>query len=179
MDPAGWLQTIAEVAIAIAGFSAVITAFRRGHAGLDPMMANRLFSIVTISMVVAFFTILPSVLSGLGIRVATAFRVSALLALAIESLIFFVTIRQLRQIPRYEEQVSRVGAVLAYAFIGISVPTAAICASGLFAGREAGLYLLMLTCFLGVAATRFAGFTAVLLAHRLDEQEGGGVGKGL
>jgi hypothetical protein len=85
------LLTIAELAIAIAGFSGVVVAF--GHRGeLTPVDRWRFASLLAISMGAAVLAFLPSVLHLLGISGSFLWRVSSAmyLGISVAHLIIFV-----------------------------------------------------------------------------------------
>jgi hypothetical protein len=74
------LLTIAELAIALAGFSGVVVAFghQREFTAIDRL---RFFCLLTISMAVVVMAFLPSVLHLLGISGFSLWRVSSMIFL--------------------------------------------------------------------------------------------------
>ncbi len=164
MEAISWLQTLAEVAIAVAGFSAVVTAFNRDSARMAPIMADRLFTIVSISLVVALFAIVPGILQGFGLGPSEAFRVAGLASLVVQLLLFTAIVRAYRSIEGSADQVWPTGVLLAYGFMILSVLASAASVVGRPAGREAACYLLSQTSMLTVAGTRLAGLTVVMVA---------------
>ena len=105
MDTTSWLQTLAEVAIAMAGFSAVVTAFNRDAARMAPIMADRLFAIVSISLVVAFFAIVPGIVEGFGMGPSEGFRAAGWAALVVQLMLYARIIRGYRSIVGHARQV--------------------------------------------------------------------------
>ena len=171
MDTTGWLQTLAEVAVAMAGFSAVITAFSPGGRRIDPMMANRLYSIVSLSLLVAFLSIVPTLGEGLGLEPVAALRTAAAIGLAMQLRIFVTMRRGYRSIPGYSSMVSMTGVYFAYAFMVITGLSGAACLFDLFEGRGSAFFLIMQTSMLATAGTRLWGLTSVLASrHAVDGQ---------
>ena len=72
LDEQGTLFTVAEMAIGMAGFSAIVVMFkRRGSGRWDPADADRFNGMLLHSIAAGFFCILPSVLQTFTREVAT------------------------------------------------------------------------------------------------------------
>jgi hypothetical protein len=76
MTHADWFQTLAEIGLGFAGFSALIAGMRRGEQNADPENASRGRAVVETSLSVLFACALPALLIGLGLTQTTAFRVA-------------------------------------------------------------------------------------------------------
>src|SRR5262245_6354802 len=62
-----WLQTLAEVAVALAGFSGLLAGIRQRSERHSRINITRLRTIVETSLSVLAFSLLPTLLSGLGV----------------------------------------------------------------------------------------------------------------
>lgn len=73
------LLTLAEVAVALAGFSSVVVLFRRGGVQSEwrPEDRFRFRVMLEASLLAAFFALLPLAISGLGVRGPLLWRVSS------------------------------------------------------------------------------------------------------
>jgi hypothetical protein len=83
-----YLLTCAEVAVALAGFSALIIALtNRGDSSIDPVSRAVVSTLVERSLVAVFLSLFPILLSGLSIAPAHLWSIcSAVLAMYIASL---------------------------------------------------------------------------------------------
>ncbi len=72
-----WLMTMAEVSIALAGFSSLAAVLRDQSPTESKINRTRLLTIVETSLSVLVFCIVPAVLHGLGVSEPAAFRFSA------------------------------------------------------------------------------------------------------
>lgn len=88
MEGSEYLSTCAEVAVALAGFSALIVALtNRADSGVDPISRGLVSTLIERSLVAVFFSLLPILLSGLGVTSGNIwFSCSMLLAVYILSL---------------------------------------------------------------------------------------------
>jgi hypothetical protein len=77
-----WLQTPAEVAVALAGLSGLLAGIRQGSQRESQINVTRLRTIVETSLSVLAFCLIPVFLNGLGISEIGAFRISAITFLA-------------------------------------------------------------------------------------------------
>ena len=68
MEGSEYLFTCAEVAVALAGFSALIIALtNRSDSGVDPISRGMVSTLIERSLVTVFLALLPILLSGLGV----------------------------------------------------------------------------------------------------------------
>jgi hypothetical protein len=77
-----WLRTFAEVAVALAGFAGLLAGIRQRSKRESRINITRLRTIVETSLSVLAFSLLPTLLNGLGVTEFGAFRISAVLFLA-------------------------------------------------------------------------------------------------
>jgi hypothetical protein len=82
MTHEAWLQTLAEVAVALAGFSGLLAGIRQRSQRESRINTTRLRTIVETSLSVLAFSLLPTLLNGLGVDEVGAFRISAVSFLA-------------------------------------------------------------------------------------------------
>ena len=84
MDDDAALLTYAEIAVAFAGFAALVTAFRRGGtAGVERPLAARLRGMIEVALLAGLFSIVALSIRAFGVADETAWRVSSgLLAVA-------------------------------------------------------------------------------------------------
>ena len=71
------LQTIAQIAIGLAGFASVATVLRKQGHMESLVVLQRLLVLLVLSISVVFLSFLPAVLSGIGLEDAHVWRVSA------------------------------------------------------------------------------------------------------
>lgn len=68
MEGSDYLQTCAEVAVALAGFAALVVAIRqRGADGIPPLVRRLVLSLIERSLVATLLALLPELLWGLGL----------------------------------------------------------------------------------------------------------------
>jgi hypothetical protein len=93
------LLTIAELAIALAGFSGVVVAF--GHQGeLNAIDRWRFFCLLSLSVGAAVMAFLPSVLHLQGISGASLWRVSSMIFLVVSIPYYVVVLPRLMRAAR-------------------------------------------------------------------------------
>lgn len=153
------LFIIAELSVALAGFSGVVVGLRRRTGALSRQDVFGMIHILTSSGTAMVFSLLPSVLQAAGVGGAAAWRTTSLalgLLVTVASLAWASAGRRTR--PRYP--VTFWGFVSTGLVVGISL---LLTSSGLFeyAGSLVPLTLLWL---LLVAFSQFVAFLAVLWA---------------
>ncbi len=160
MTHEGWLQTLAEVAVALAGFSGLIAGVRYRSEQESRINATRLRTIIETSLPILALSLLPTLFNGLGMGEIAAFRISALVFLA--GLIPLGT-RGFRRF-RAASGVSRPSLLMSGTWLAsaISLASAVACASGLASAIVPTLYLLALASALAIGAFNFVGFAVGL-----------------
>jgi hypothetical protein len=167
MDGEASLETLAEVAIALAGFGSLLVVLRRSPT--SPWSEGEgadLLIVVGGSLLVLFFSLLPLPLYHLGLPAERAWRASSLLfALALLAA-YAVVFRRRRMLLRQGIRASfpRLSGVLA------QLPLLLVAGLGLqgfagLAGAGVGLYLLALVLLLAGAA-----FPLMSLVMRLGKE---------
>lgn len=154
-----WLQTLAEIAAALAGFSGLLAGIRQRNQRESQINVTRFRTIVETSLAVIAFCLMPVLLNGLGIGEIGAFRISAIAFLM--GLIPF-TVMGFRRFRR----ASGTSAILmsgplsgaTYLTSGTAVVAGVACASGFPASAVPTLYLIALAGTLAIGALNFLGF---------------------
>lgn len=158
LEDAETLRTIAEVAIAIAGFSGVVVVFgSRAHGSWSSVEADRLWLLLAQALIVTLFAFLPILLHAGGLGARLLFRVSnGLLVPAVWAIGVQMAFRQ-----RYFERVKE-ASLLERGFeysifaIGGLISTAQLAhAFGLLPARGPFLFLLALLFLLAASITNF------------------------
>lgn len=159
-----WLQTVAEVSVALAGFSSLAAGMRRRDYRTSAINRTRLLTIVETSLSALFFSVLPVLFHGLGMGERTSYRVSAVLFL-----LGFVPLCT-RGFRRFQAAAgtssalrsSRLGLITLFA--GLSTCVAGIlCALDVLTASPSTLYLIALYGTLLIGAVNFTGFAASLV----------------
>jgi hypothetical protein len=153
-----WLRTLAEVAVALAGFSGLLAGIRQRSQRESRINITRLRTIVETSLSVLAFSLLPALLNGLGLNDVGAFRISAVSFLA-----GFIplTVRGFRRF-----RVAHGGAALSSSpllgatyLVSVTALVAGVgCAVGLPRSAVPTLYLVALAGTLAIGALNFLGF---------------------
>jgi len=163
----GSLQTLAQVAIALAGFGSLLVVLRR-----DPTSSwsagesGDLLVVVGGSLLVLFFSLLPLPVFYLGPSEAAVWRLSsALLAVAL-AITYWVVLRRRRQLHRAGLRPSfpKISRAIAQLPLVLVVVLAANAANA-FGSAGAGTYLLALVLMLGASS-----FPLVAMVLRLGAE---------
>ena len=153
-----WLQTLAEVAVALAGFSGLLAGIRQRSQRESRISITRLRTIVETSLSVLAFSLLPALLNGLGISEVGAFRISAVSFLA-----GFIPLT-VRGFHRF--RVAHGGPAMSSSpllgatyLVSVTALVAGVaCAVGLPRSAVPTLYLVALAGTLAIGALNFLGF---------------------
>jgi hypothetical protein len=156
----GWLQTLAEVAVALAGFTGLLAGVRGRSEQESRINITRVRTIVETSLPIMALSLLPTLLSGLGLGETLAFRISALLYLA--GLIPL----SLRGFRRFRTASGRGRPTLlmsgTWLALAISLLSAVVCALGIASSIVPTLYLTALAGGLAIGVFNFVGFAVGL-----------------
>jgi hypothetical protein len=152
----GWLQTLAQVGVALAGFSGLLAGVRYRSEQESRINATRLRTIIETSLPIVALSLLPTLLNGLGMGEISAFRISALVFLA--GLIPLGTRGFLRF--RAASGGGRPSLLMNGTYLAstISLVSAVACALGLASSIVPTLYLTALASALAIGAFNFVGF---------------------
>jgi len=167
-----WLQTLAEIAVTLAGFSGLLSGIRQRTERESRVNSTRLRTIVETSFSVLAFCLIPVFLAGLGLPENVAFRVAAL-----AFLFGFVpsTTRGFQRFLRASGPVEGLGSsrltTITILVSAIALLSGLACVIGLPADRVPTFYLIALAGTLAIGAINFLGF-AIGLAQ-LDPIEDG------
>ncbi len=159
-----WLQVVAEVAIALAGFSGLAAGLRDRDGQRTKINQTRLQTIVETSLSALLFSIVPVILHGFGMAEGPAYRVSAFLFLC-----GFVPTCW-RGIRRYQEAAGRQPVSASAGRLGLynlggafaSVMAGSMCVIGSPRDALSTLYLVALAGTLVIGAVNFVGFVMTL-----------------
>jgi len=150
------LLTTAEVAVAFAGFASVVTVFRRReHAGWAPQDALRFQLMITSSLSVAFFALLPFAVSFFGASELTVWGVSSGLLALYLALSLGLVARRTVSLTAGEA----LNPFISWTFSAgglIVLALQVLNASGVFFERELGPYFVGLLYALVLAGVSFA-----------------------
>jgi hypothetical protein len=156
----GWLQTLAEVAVALAGFTGLLAGVRGRSEQESRINITRVRTIVETSLPIMALSLLPTLLHGLGLGEIAAFRISALMFLAGLIPLSVRGFRRFRAVSgRGRPNLLMSGTWLALA---ISLGSAMACALGLASSLVPTLYLMALAGGLAIGVFNFIGFAVGL-----------------
>jgi hypothetical protein len=155
------LSTLAEVAIAIAGFSALVALLGTRVGRASPKLdAFRLQIMLEASLFVVALALLPLVVFELGAADKAGWRVSAALFLGADLLLTVFTLRRARRYRDLLQGADRALGVLVRALGYVGDVLVLIVVLGVVAEKSAGLYLAALYLNLLLAGILFVRFAA-------------------
>ena len=156
MEGASILQTMAEVSVALAGFTGVVAAFgqRRGHWAAIDTLRFRVMLLTSLAALV--FSILPFAIHHMGAEPTTTWAISSGLLASYFVIIALVDSRRLRQggVPK-DPQFRAWSLALTYSFAGVALVTQVLNALGMGFHRAFGPYFLGLCCLLLICVLMF------------------------
>jgi len=168
MDEVEILLTIAEVAVAFAGFASIVSVLgRRNGRDISPFHRAALRGMILTSLAVVFCSFAPLVPLKFGIDPIASWRLSGLFLFAVAVAVTIAGARDGRHM--------RSGGVpLAIRLVGaaqllLPAGLAALAASGWFPNSSPALYLLALLLLLALAGALFAGILLTFIAPREPE----------
>ena len=153
------LLTTAEVAVAFAGFASLVTILGSRSSQVNPrIVAMRFRGMLTNSLLVVAFSMIPLVLFRYGLHETAVWRVSsALLALA-GGINFLALVLHARPLLREAVPISSVRRAVTFGLIGSAEVILVLNASGVTEPIASAIYLTGLLLFLSIA-----GFAAAWL----------------
>lgn len=157
MVGSGAFQTLAEFAIALAGFSGVVVVFRRREGRLHPADDIRIFNALVPSLAAAFLALLPVGLDLLGLTLEASLIIAGIVHAAVVvviSLAIEMRIRRLR--PDVSAVLSRPLTLGFYFLLVVSVATNLLNAMSVLGEPRSGVYFFSVLVLLAIAATVFA-----------------------
>ena len=152
----------------MAGFSAILIAFGASGRKVSPMQADRLFAIVSLSLIAALMTVVPALAQALGVPAPYVFRVSGGLLIPIAWPALFTQMLFRKRVSNTKGLVPWT-LYLAYSTVGIMLSATVLCIADIPEGRSTGMYLLALVCILTVAGLRFMAFIVEVYAESLRD----------
>jgi hypothetical protein len=154
-----WLQTLAQVAVTLAGFSGLLAGIRQRTQRESQINVTRFKTIVETSLSVLAFCVVPVLLHGLGVGELGAFRISAVAFLAGSIPLTAMGFRRFRFAAG--ASVMQEGVKLGAATYLVSIAglvSGLACVAGFPRGAVPTLYLIALTGTLAIGALNFLGF---------------------
>ena len=154
-----WLQTLAEVAVALAGFSGLLAGIRQRSQRESQINVTRLKTIVETSLSVLALCLIPVFLNGLGVGELKAFRISAIVFLAGFIPFTVMGFRRFR-LASGTSVIQETGPMggATYLVSGAALVAGVACAAGFPTSAVPTLYLIALTGTLAIGALNFLGF---------------------
>ena len=150
------LLTLAEIAVAVAGFSGVVGVFGRQHSRGDPRVdATRLRSLVETGLISAGFCVTPSVFAEAGLDPSLAWRLASLLfaaGLSASTATSLLRFNRLAGLNLYKRDPVASGF---YILAGIAVAVLTANGLGAFGSLSPTVYVLCLVSPFGVAVLLF------------------------
>lgn len=169
-----WLQTLAEVAVALAGFSGLLAGIRQRSERQSRINVTRLRTIVETSLSVLAFSLLPTVLHGLGVSEVGAFRISAVSFLAGFIPLTVQGIHRFRVASGGSTLSSSPLLVGTYLVAATTLVAGVACSVGLPRSAVPTLYLVALASTLAIGALNFLGFAIGYSDLESNDQENAG-----
>ena len=150
------LLTLAEIAVAVAGFSGVVGVFGRQHSRGDPRVdATRLRSLVETGLLAAGLCVAPSIVTETGIDPSLAWRLASVLFAASLSASTATSLLRFNRLGRLN--IYKRDPVASGFYVLASIAVAVLCANalGAFGSFSPTVYVLCLVSPFGVAILLF------------------------
>ena len=158
MTHADWFQTLAEISLGFAGFSALIAGMRRQDETPDLENTGRGRAVVETSLSSLFACMIPTLLIGFGLSETAAFRSAGGLFLICGTPLTFHGFRRAIDAQQSERRVSPVlsGLNVIGGLMGLGLSLA--CVIGRPVEFVPTFYLGAIIGILGISAVNFTGF---------------------
>jgi hypothetical protein len=158
IDVANALLTLAQVAIGLAGFSAILVALSGKPHQWTPVDSFRIRNILAFTFQSVFLSLVPFVLAFFSLREATVWHVSLLiLALATVGDVVLV-LSGVYRLPRPDRAVLKATVVSAVTALLCAVAAVELLAAFAIVRTPAGVFFLGLVVLLGVSTVLVARF---------------------
>lgn len=158
------LLTIAEVAVAFAGFASIVSVLgRRSDRDISRFNRAALRGMIFCSLAVVFCAFAPLVPLRFGLESLLAWRLSSLFLLAVSVALFLAGLQDGR---RLRQAGVPLGMRLSAAIPLIAVAALAAAAAAGLGGKTPALYLLALLLLLAIAGLLFSGILLTFLTPR-------------
>ncbi len=153
------LLTTAELAVAFAGFASLVTILGRKYSRVDPrIVAMRFRGMLTNSLLVVPFSIIPLVLFRYGLSETVVWRLSSVLLALAGGINFLALLRHGRPLLTGAVPISSVRLAVTSGLFGLAEVVLVLNASGVIEPIAGAAYLTGLLSFLSIA-----GFAAAWL----------------
>ena len=170
MTHADWLQTLAEIGIGFAGFSALIAGMRRRDDQPDRMNASRGRAVVETALSVIFGATTPVLLHGMGLSEVAAFRYSGGLFFLVGAPLTFMGFRRAIATRTRGETNRPVLTTLMLVASAAGLGFSLACVIGIPTSAIPTYYMAALTGILGISAINFIGFVFAIDEESLDQR---------
>lgn len=168
MSPETFLPTLAEIAITIAGFTALIVTVRRQRKGMwDAQELFRVLGVIVICLVTILCTALPFMLGPLPINAHYIWAVPLLLSSFTVFGLVFVMFRIVRKTGFVF--IARIVTWPAILIIFAISVIATLCAFGIFTEYAATILVLQLTSNLVLASITLVATLAIAIQNETSE----------
>lgn len=165
MIDTGELLTIAELAVALAGFSALVTVLGTRAVGSDPRLdAFGLRALVEISLLVAALSLFPLIPHKLAVPDETVWRISSVVYLFARAAGSFFSLRRFRNIKHLADSVHKAAQLwIIWPLVLLSYAALLAVAIGLFPSANSALYFAALYMDLVMAGVLFIQVVSSIL----------------
>jgi hypothetical protein len=164
MEHSDILLTLAEIAVAFAGFASLIGLLGRSSSFLD---SSRLVGMVRTALIAAAFAVAPLVPHALGISEGTAWRISGASFFAVNGVVTFLSWKVLYRAWKAGLWTMRVGYFtfpMGLAGLALALASCLVASPSL----AAGLYLSSLVSLLTISGVLFLGVFTSFVRGRGD-----------
>lgn len=165
-DTAAQLGVYAQLAVGFAGFAGVIGSFSKFRIHAEAT-AFRVRAMVTLALMEAIFSLLPSLIAGFGVSEPTTWRISAGILASAASVAVVIMARQASILYRVGRLMKTAAYVLCALAVLLIVPLFAT-AFGAADRFTAACYFTVM--FFGMVVCAYH-FIMLMIAVRLDESE--------
>jgi hypothetical protein len=150
------LQTMAEVSVALAGFTGVVAAFGQRRERWTLADTIRFQGMLGTSLTVLVFSILPFAIHNLGAKATATWAISSGLLAGLLVIVMPVETRRMRKaIAQRDSQFRMWPVVLAFCLASVAIITQVLNALGIGFQHAFGPFFLGLVCLLLLCALMF------------------------
>ena len=156
MDPQELLTTIAEIGIALAGFSGLVVVLRKSDGPLNAIEKYRMSVLLATAFGAMFLALLPGILQRLGLSGDDLWMVSSGFLVAFSFIFVLTWVLSSRRFFRLAREIFNVAAFAAMAIghlVNMLLQIAVVL--GFWSEQSAGVYLLGLAWLLAHASQQF------------------------
>jgi hypothetical protein len=150
------LTTVAEIGIALAGFSGLVVVLRKNTGPLNDIEKYRMSVLLATAFGAMFLALLPGALQDLGLNGSRLWRMSSGILAAFSLVFFLAWVLSSRRFFHVAREIFSVPAfsLVVFGHLG-NLVLQLLVTLGYWAGREKGVYLLGLLWLLAHASLQF------------------------